>query len=73
MSYMFNGASSFNNHISEWDVFKVTNMSHMLHSASSFNQDVSKWDVSNVTDMSHLFFIMHHHLIKTLVSGMCLM
>ena len=53
---MFNGASSFNGDLSEWDVSRVTNMAHMFYSARSFNGDLSKWDVSAVTSMEHMFY-----------------
>ena len=55
MSSMFDGASTFNQDISEWDVRNVTNMSFMFFSASAFDQDISEWDVRNVTNMSFMF------------------
>ena len=55
MSYMFDGATSFNGDLSKWDVSKVTDMSAMFDGATSFNGDLSKWDVSKVTDMSAMF------------------
>ena len=42
MSWMFNGASSFNGDISEWDVSGVTDMSGMFAYATSFNGDISE-------------------------------
>ena len=55
MSWMFNGAESFNQDVSNWDTSNVNNMSRMFYRANSFNQDISEWDVSNVKDMTWMF------------------
>nr|WKN36155.1 BspA family leucine-rich repeat surface protein [Tunicatimonas sp. TK19036] len=55
MSYMFYGATSFNQDISHWDVSNVDKMSWIFYQAETFNQDISSWNVSNVTDMSYMF------------------
>ena len=52
---MFNGATSFNRDISNWNTSNVTNMAFMFQNASSFNQDIGGWDVSNVTSMKIMF------------------
>ncbi|MGK0414365.1 MAG: surface protein [Polaribacter sp.] len=56
MRNIFNGARSFNQDLSSWDVRSATNMSSMFSGATSFNQDLSSWDVSNVTNMYVMFF-----------------
>lgn len=43
---MFDGAYSFNQDISMWDVSNVVNMDYMFNNASKFNQDLSEWCVS---------------------------
>jgi surface protein len=51
MSYMFSGASSFNDSdVKNWDVSKVTNMSYMFSGATVFNQDLSGWNTAAVTN-----------------------
>ena len=55
MSYLFQGASSFNGDISTWDVSSVIDMSGMFWQAYDFNQDLSTWDVSSVTNMNGMF------------------
>ena len=55
MSYMFDGAISFNGDISSWDVSVVTDMPYMFYRASSFNHPLDSWNVSAVTDMSSMF------------------
>jgi len=54
MSSVFNGASAFNQDLSNWNTRAVTSMSYMF-SGSAFNQDLSNWDVSAVTDMGGVF------------------
>ena len=55
MSSMFNGATNFNQNISNWNTSNVTNMVWMFWRASSFNQNISNWNVSNVTNMNEMF------------------
>jgi len=55
MDTMFNGASSFDQNISAWDVSNIIYMDGMFAGASSFNQDIGAWNVSNVVSMSSMF------------------
>jgi surface protein len=54
-SYMFYGATSFNQDIGGWNVGNVTNMEGMFNNATVFNRDIGGWNVSNVTDMGGMF------------------
>ncbi len=56
MSYLFYGASAFNQPLDNWDTSNVTDMSDMFYKASVFNQPLGNWNTSNVTDMSHMFY-----------------
>jgi surface protein len=55
MSYMFYGASIFNQPLDSWDTALVTNMSGMFEDARAFNQSLNSWNTSNVTNMSYMF------------------
>ncbi len=54
-TYMFRGASLFNQPIDNWDVSNITDMNSMFEDASSFNQPIGSWDVSGVTNMIGMF------------------
>ena len=60
MSYMFYGATSFNDqNVTNWRLsFFTVNMSHMFHGASSFNQTLKRWpyDTFNITNTSYMFY-----------------
>ncbi len=56
MGHMFDGASSFDGDLSNWDVSGVRDMSYLFMDATSFDSDLSDWDVSNVDDMSGMFW-----------------
>ena len=55
MDQTFNGCSSFNQDISNWNVSAVTSMKNMFAGCNLFNKDISSWDVSNVTEMNYMF------------------
>lgn len=46
---LFDGATTFNQDLSSWDVSNVTSMVNTFRNASAYNQDLSSWDVSAVT------------------------
>jgi surface protein len=49
MSYMFYGATAFNQPIGGWNTSNVDSMVNMFADASAFNQDISSWQVYNLT------------------------
>ena len=55
MSYLFSGASDFNQDLSRWDVSNVRFMQSMFRGATSFNQDISFWNVGTVAFMQDMF------------------
>jgi surface protein len=56
MSFVFSGASMFNQNVTNWNVSNVINMSAMFWGASVFNQNIGNWNVSKVTEMSAMFY-----------------
>ena len=52
---VFDECKSFNQDISNWDVFNVSNLGYLFYGCTSFNQDISKWDVFGVTSMNSMF------------------
>jgi surface protein len=59
MSYMFYGATLYNNEADiafNWDTSKVTNMSYMFGATNNFNCDIHNWNTSLVTNMSYMFY-----------------
>ena len=56
MANLFQGLSSFDGSIGNWDVARVTTMSDMFNGASSFNQDISSWDLTSLTTMTSMFY-----------------
>lgn len=55
MSYMFYGASVFNEDIGGWNTGNVVDMNRMFYNANAFNQDIGSWNTSSVTNMSNMF------------------
>ncbi len=55
MSFMFEGAESFNDDISGWNTASVTDMYDMFSGATSFNQDIENWNTAKVADMRGMF------------------
>jgi surface protein len=43
MTWMFYGASAFNQPIDRWNVSNVVNMNKMFYGAVSFNQPIGEW------------------------------
>jgi surface protein len=55
MHGMFNGATSFNSDISQWDTSRVNLMGSMFLNAISFNSVLSRWVTSRVLNMGDMF------------------
>ena len=56
MSYMFNGATAFNQPIGSWVTNNVTHMHYMFNGATAFNQPIGSWVTNNVMNMHYMFY-----------------
>ncbi len=56
MVCMFEGATAFNQNVTNWDVRNVVDMRGMFEGAAAFNQDLSRWDVGGVQNMGWMFY-----------------
>ena len=52
---MFEGATSFNQPLNNWDVQYVTDMSGMFSGAISFNQPLNSWNFRDQMNMDEMF------------------
>lgn len=55
LSNMFQGATSFNDDISNWDVSTATNLGSVFSGARTFNRNIGAWDTSLATITSSMF------------------
>ena len=56
LSYMFQGATAFNQAIGTWNTAAVTDMTYMFYNATAFNQAIGTWNTAAVTNMYSMFF-----------------
>src|SRR5690606_18772715 len=49
MGKMFEGATAFDQDLSNWEVGNVEDMSDMFLDASRFDQNLGEWDISGIT------------------------
>ncbi|MEQ1732112.1 MAG: BspA family leucine-rich repeat surface protein [Bacteroidia bacterium] len=54
-TWMFWGATNFNQPLNNWNTANFKNMSGMFGYASTFNQPLNNWNTSNVTNMDGMF------------------
>ncbi|WP_271764701.1 BspA family leucine-rich repeat surface protein [Aquimarina algiphila] len=52
---LFNGASTVNANLSNWDVSGITSMNETFRDATSFNGDITTWNTGEVTSMIDMF------------------
>ena len=52
---MFNGATTFNQNIGNWDVSKVTTFKVTFKGCTSFNQDLSAWNIPEASTFTQMF------------------
>ena len=55
MSWMFSGATLFNQDISHWNTGNVTTMRGMFQGAKTFNQPIGSWNTQWVKSMENMF------------------
>lgn len=55
LSGTFEGATSFNDDISNWDVSQVLRMNHLFAGATQFNQPIGGWNTSQVRSFYRTF------------------
>ncbi|MGB0523329.1 MAG: BspA family leucine-rich repeat surface protein [Flammeovirgaceae bacterium] len=55
MNSMFEGATSFNGNLNNWDVSDAFVMNRMFAGATSFNGDIGDWNVSGVVQFQNMF------------------
>ncbi|GAB5517997.1 MAG: hypothetical protein RhofKO_02480 [Rhodothermales bacterium] len=55
MSFLFSGATLFNQLINGWDVSRVTTFNYMFSGATSFNQPLDQWDMRAARTLNGMF------------------
>ncbi|TFG17616.1 MAG: BspA family leucine-rich repeat surface protein [Promethearchaeota archaeon] len=54
-SYMFYGATSFNQPIGNWNMSNVGDISMMFYEAAAFNQPIGSWKLKNLVSLTGVF------------------